>query len=121
MDEPGSREDAVIATPEGNRVMGSMLSNIPVPVSYGIGSLRSRGEAIILWLRFSCRCTERRLRVPPRWARPNLFKGCFSCDSDTFAPRAAREVSSWPSWVGPRCCRGFGGALAGVQPRAAKP
>ncbi len=96
------RAKTVIATPEGNRIAwGTLLSNIPICVSYGIGVFPFLRELIILVAAFVLSLHR---RTPPRAAAVGLIlliQGLLFMRLGYFAPIAvAREVSSWPSWVG---------------------
>jgi hypothetical protein len=98
---PG-RDKTVIATPQGNRIAwGTLISNIPVSISFGIGVFPFAREAIILLAAFLLSLHR---KTPPRVAAVGLvllIQGLLFMRLGYFAPRAvAREVSSWPSWVG---------------------
>lgn len=98
---PG-RDKTLIATPDGTRVdWTTLLSNIPVSLSYGVGVFPFWREAIILLAAFLLSLHR---RTPPRTAAIGLvllILGLLFMRLGYLAPSAvSREVSSWPAWVG---------------------
>ena len=98
---PG-RDKTLVATPEGTRVAwGTLLSNIPVSLSYGIGVFPFWREVIILLAAFLLslhRCISRRAAAISLIL---LIQGLLFMRLGYLAPFAvSREVSSWPAWLG---------------------
>ncbi len=98
---PGGQK-TVVATPEGNRIAWrTLLDNIPICISFGIRVFPFSREFIILAAAFLLSWHR---RTPWRVAVVGLIlltQGLLFMRLGYFGPRAvAREVSSWPSWVG---------------------
>ncbi|HKQ47110.1 MAG TPA: hypothetical protein VJZ71_03450 [Phycisphaerae bacterium] len=98
---PG-RDKTLIATPEGTRVdWGTVVSNIPVSLSYGIGVFPFWREVIILVTAFGLSLHRRMSRRAAAIGLILLIQGLLYMRLGYLAPYAvSREVSSWPAWVG---------------------
>lgn len=98
---PGGQK-TLVATPEGNRIAWrTLLANIPICISFGIGVFPFFREFIILSAAFLLSWHR---RTPWRIAAAGLIlliQGLLFMRLGYFGPRAvARDISSWPSWVG---------------------
>jgi hypothetical protein len=98
---PGG-EKTMVTTPEGLEIRAmSMLSNVPISLSYGIAVFPLGRELVILaafWLLMLRRGTRPLAAVVGLIL---LIQGLLFMRLGFFAPQTvAREVSAWPTWVG---------------------
>jgi hypothetical protein len=98
---PG-RDKTLVATPDGTRVAWrTVLSNVPVSLSFGIGVFPLWREAVILLTAFVLSLHRRTPRRTAAIGLLLLVLGLLFMRLGYLAPNAvSREVSSWPAWVG---------------------
>jgi hypothetical protein len=120
---PGEAK-SIVSTSQGNKIdWSTVASNVPMSLSYGMAVFPFGRELIIMITAYILMLHRSLTTGRAMFALLLLVQGLLFMRLGFFAPQAvAREVSSWPSWVGlVHIVVGFGLLLLTTNKRRHKP